>query len=60
MNRSKQKRMGRPPLKQQQRRSAIVTVRMTKKERNKLEQKAREAGLSLSGYILKCLREEGT
>ena len=59
MSRAKsKKKMGRPPLKPQQRRSVIVTVRMTKKERIELEQKAKKVGLSLSTYILRSLCEE--
>ena len=59
MSRAKGKKMGRPPLKPQQRKSVIVTVRMTKKEHIELEQKAKKLGLPLSTYILRCLREEG-
>ena len=51
--------MGRPRLKPQQRKSVIVTVRMTKNERIELEQKANKVGLSLSTYILRCIGEEG-
>ena len=58
MSRVKNRKMGRPLLKPQQRKSVIVTVRMTKKEHNELVQKAKKAEMPLSPFILRCLREE--
>ena len=46
--------MGRPPLKEKDRRTAIVTLRMKKTERDKLEREAKAKGLSLSSYLLEC------
>lgn len=56
----KKRKMGRPPLSPESRRSAVVTVRMTEAERDRLEEQAREAGLSISAYLLQCWREKGT
>ena len=46
--------MGRPPLKQTDRRTAVVTLRMKQAERDMLEQEAYAQGLSLSSYLLEC------
>jgi len=46
--------MGRPPLKEKDRRTAIVTLRMKKTERDELEREAEARGLSLSSYLLEC------
>ena len=56
----KKSKMGRPPLPPESRRSAVVTIRMTQAERERLEEQAREAGLSISAYLLQCWREKGT
>ena len=53
------KRMGRPPLPPEGRRSAMVTIRMTAQERTELERESRRAGLSFSAYLLKRWREKG-
>jgi len=52
--RKKKAKMGRPPLKEKDRRTAIVTLRMKKTERDELEREAIARGLSLSSYLLKC------
>ena len=49
--------MGRPPLKEKDKRTAYVTVRLKKSERKELEQDAKDEGLSLSSYLLKCWKE---
>jgi len=46
--------MGRPPLKAKDKRTAIVTLRLKKSERNELEKEAAARGLSLSSYLLQC------
>jgi len=46
--------MGRPPLRVKDRRTAIVTLRMKKTERDELEREAQASGLSLSSYLLEC------
>jgi len=55
----KKSRMGRPPKKPSERRTAMVTIRLMTEERQKLGQDARKAGMSLSSYLLKCWREKG-
>ena len=60
MSEGHQKRkMGRPPLPREARRSAIVTLRMTEADRKRLERQAAEAGLSISAFLLKCWQEKG-
>ena len=46
--------MGRPPLKEKDKRTAIVTLRLKKGERKELEQDAKAKGLSISNYLLEC------
>ena len=50
----KRKRMGRPPLKEKDRRTKIVTLRLKKSQRKELEQDAKARGLSISNYLLEC------
>jgi predicted HicB family RNase H-like nuclease len=50
----KKKKMGRPPLKPKDRRTAITTLRLTKTDRNQLEKEAAARGLSLSSYLMQC------
>ncbi len=50
----KKKKMGRPPLKAKDKRTAIVTLRLKKSERNELEKEAAARGLSLSSYLMQC------
>ena len=52
--RKKKAKMGRPPLRVKDRRTAIVTLRMKKTERDELEREAQASGLSLSSYLLEC------
>lgn len=49
--------MGRPPLKEKDRRTAIITLRLKKSERKKLERDAKAKRLSLSTYLLKCWKK---
>jgi len=53
MSRKKTK-MGRPPLKAKDKRTALVTLRLKKTDRNQLEKEAKASGLSLSSYLLEC------
>jgi hypothetical protein len=52
--RKKKAKMGRPPLKKKDRRTALVTLRMKKTERDQLEREAKAKGLSISSYLLEC------
>jgi len=55
--RKKKAKMGRPPLKEKDRRTALVTLRLKQSERDELEREAKSEGLSLSTYLLKCWRK---
>jgi len=50
----KKKKMGRPPLKEKDKRTKIVTLRLKYSERKELEQDAKAKGLSISNYLLEC------
>ena len=50
----KKTKMGRPPLKEIDKRNKIVTLRLKKSERKELEQDAKAKGLSISNYLLEC------
>ena len=50
----KRKKMGRPPLKERDKRTKIVTLRLKPSERKELEQDAKAKGLSISNYLLEC------
>ena len=50
----KRTKMGRPPLKEKDKRNKIVTLRLKKSERKELEQDAKAKGLSISNYLLEC------
>jgi uncharacterized protein (DUF1778 family) len=52
--RKKKPKMGRPPLKENDRRNKIVTLRLKPSERKELEQEAKAKGLSISNYLLEC------
>jgi len=49
--------MGRPPKKPEDRREAIITLRMTFAEREQLKKEAKKAGLTFSSYLIKCWKE---
>ena len=53
----KKKKMGRPPLKPKDRRSAIITVRLTETDRDLLEKQAASKNMSISSYLLYCWRK---
>lgn len=50
----KKKKMGRPPLKEKDKRTKIVTLRLKNSERKELGQDAKSKGLSISDYLLEC------
>ncbi len=50
--------MGRPPLKANKRRTAIITLRLKPSERKQLEKDAKAKGLTLSTYLLECWKKE--
>jgi len=50
----KNTKMGRPPLKVKDRRTALVALRLKPSERKELEKEAKAKGLSLSNYLLEC------
>jgi uncharacterized protein (DUF1778 family) len=54
----KRKKMGRPPLKANKRRTAIITLRLKPSERKQLEKDAKAKGLTLSTYLLECWKKE--
>ena len=56
----KKTKMGRPPLKENDKRNKIVTLRLTKSERKELEQDAKAKGLSISNYLLECWQKSRT
>lgn len=51
----RKKKMGRPPMAPEARRSYRATVRLTPEQYRKLTDGARKAGVTLSTYILKRL-----
>ena len=50
----KKSKMGRPPLKAKNKRTAIITLRLKKADRDELEKEAKAKNLTLSGYLLEC------
>ena len=56
----KKKKMGRPPMKAKDKRTALVTLRLKKTDRNQLEKEAAANGLSLSSYLLECWQKVRT
>ena len=55
----RKKKMGRPPLPPEKVRASLITMRVTAEDRDRLEHEAREAGLSISAYLLRCWRRKG-
>lgn len=55
--RKKKAKMGRPPLKEKDRRIALVTLRLKQSDRDELEREAKAEGLTLSTYLLKCWKK---
>jgi hypothetical protein len=52
------KNMGRPKKALDKKQSSSIRVYLTDKERGRVERKAAKMGLSLSGFILECIREK--
>ena len=50
----KKTKMGRPPLKEIDKRNKIVTLRLKLSERKELGQDAKARALSISNYLLEC------
>ena len=50
----KKAKMGRPPLKAEDKRTAVITLRLKRSERKQLEEDAKARGMSLSSYLLEC------
>lgn len=50
----KKKKMGRPPLKAKDKRTALVSLRLKETERDEFEKEAKARGLSISNYLLEC------
>jgi uncharacterized protein (DUF1778 family) len=55
----KKKKMGRPTLKPKDRRTAIITLRLTDTDRVLLLKGAKAEGLSISSYLLNCWEKAG-
>ena len=58
MSEKKKAKMGRPPLPPEERKSAIVSVRLTKAELARLKALAREQGITVSELIMRPWREK--
>ncbi len=50
----RKKKMGRPTKKAKDRRSKPVTLRVTPSNHKQLKQDAKQAGMSISAYLLEC------
>jgi hypothetical protein len=55
----KKKKMGRPTLKLKDRRTAIITLRLTGADRGLLAKEAEAKGMSISSYLLDCWKKAG-
>lgn len=53
----KKKKMGRPLLKPKDRRTAIITLRLTETDRVLLAKEAEAKGMSISSYLLYCWKK---
>jgi len=53
----KKKKMGRPPLKPKDRRTAVTTLRLTETDRKLLVKEAEAKGMSISNYLLYCWKK---
>ncbi len=53
----KKVKMGRPPLKEEDRRNSLVTLRLTKKEHKDLEYDADSKDLSMSAFLIECWKK---
>ena len=54
----KRKKMGRPPLPENKRRGASITLRVTARERARLKAEAKRQGVSVSDVLMRPWREE--
>jgi predicted DNA binding CopG/RHH family protein len=50
----KKAKMGRPPLKAKDKRTALITLRLKPSDRDRLEKEAGAKGLTISTYLLEC------
>ena len=50
-------KMGRPTLRPKDRRSAIITLRLTEKDKRSLVKQAKSKGMSISSYLLYCWKK---
>jgi len=50
----KKTKMGRPPLKAKDKRTALITLRLKPSDRDRLEKEAAAKGLTISSYLLEC------
>jgi len=57
MKGKKKSKMGRPPIPERKRRSAIVAVRLTRGERARLGREARRRGMTITEVLLEHWRE---
>ena len=55
----KKKKMGRPTKKPKDRRTAIITLRLTGADRDLLAKEAEAKGKSISSYLLDCWEKAG-
>ncbi len=55
----KKSKMGRPPMKPSERRSIVITLRLTPAERSRLEAEAKKSGQTLSEVLMRPWRREG-
>ena len=55
----KKSKMGRPPIKEKDRRTALVTLRLKPSDKDRLEKEAAVKGLSISSYLLDCWQNRG-
>jgi uncharacterized protein (DUF1778 family) len=53
----KKKKMGRPPLKPKDRRTALITLRLTETDRVLLAKEAEAKGMSISSYLFYCWKK---
>jgi len=56
---AQKKKMGRPPLKPKDRRTALITLRLKAADRDLLEKEAKAKGLTVSSYLLYCWKKAG-
>ncbi len=57
MAKKKQSRMGRPPMKAEERRSKLITLRFTLAEYRQLARDAKAAGRTVAEHLRQCWRD---